>query len=73
MNYEIKFLTQTKDTKGKAATVFKLKEKMFGEKRSKQDIIAITDPETNKMVTNTEEIKSITLKQSVYERDHMWV
>ena len=48
--------------KGKTATVFKLKEKLYGSKKSKQDIVSITDPITNEIVTDRNKIKEVTLK-----------
>ena len=51
--------------KGKAASVFNLKDKIIGSKKKQQEPAVIKDPNTKKIVTNIEEIKRISLKYCV--------
>ena len=62
LNREIQDMTNMQMKKGKTATVFKLKEKLFGSKIGKQDIVSITNPATNKIETDRNKIKAVTLK-----------
>ena len=51
--------------KGKAASVFNLKDKIIGSKKKQQEPAVIKDPNTKKIVTYIEEIKRISLKYCV--------
>ena len=51
--------------KGKAASVFNLKDKIIGSKKKQQEPAVIKDPNTKKIVTIIEEIKRISLKYCV--------
>ena len=59
---DVKFLEDTAKSKGKTAAIFKLKEKMFGSKKTPLDQIAILDPDTNNLVFTPKEIKAASLK-----------
>ena len=58
-------LKDMKTNKGRAATVFNLKDKIVGSKKQQQEPAVIIDPSTKKSVTDTEEIKRISLKYCV--------
>ena len=45
---EVTSLVDTKNRKGKAASVFKLRDKVLGNVKSPQDKVVLTDPETKK-------------------------
>ena len=62
---EITNLKEMKVKKGKAASVFNLKDKIIGSKKKQQEPAVIKDPNTKKIVTNIEEIKRISLKYCV--------
>ena len=54
-----------KSKKGKSAVVFNLKENVLGSKKSQQEPAVMKDPVSNKIVTDVEEIKRISLKYCV--------
>ena len=58
-------LKEIKREKGKAAAVFKLKEKILGKKKVGQEPAVIKDPETGFEITKAEEIKQVTLNYCV--------
>ena len=60
VEYEKKLenLKLLKNSKGKSAAVYGLKTKILGDKKVRQEAIAIEDPDTNNLVFDVEEIKS---------------
>ena len=54
-----------KESKGKAAAVFKLKDSIFGNKKSPLDPVALKDPNTGLLVTTPQEIKRVSLAYCV--------
>ena len=54
-------LQRIKYTKGKAAAVFSLKDKVLGKKKTQQEQVVVTDPETGVDVYCPEEIKRVSL------------
>ena len=62
---EISKLKEIKAQKGRAASVFQLKERIVGSKKSPQEPAVIRDPDTKEYVTDTKEIKRISLKYCV--------
>ena len=54
-------LKETLAKRGKTAEMFKQKELILGSKKVPQDLIAIRDPESDKVCTNIKDIKTITL------------
>ena len=59
---EIEELKKVKRKKGKAASVFKLRNKVLGDKKEKSDPTAIVHPESGELVTSHEMIKATTLE-----------
>ena len=55
---EFETIMKVKNVKGTTAAAFKLKEKIFGSKKSEPDIVAINDPKTNTLVTNKDDVKN---------------
>ena len=62
---EISKLKEVKARKGKAAAIFYLKDKIVGSKKTQQEPAVIKHPVTKKCVTDTKEIKRISLKYCV--------
>ena len=62
---EIAKLKEIKSKKGKSAVVFKLKENVLGSKKAQQEPAVVKDPATEKLVTDVEEIKRISLEYCV--------
>ena len=62
---EIAKLKDMKTKKGKSAVVFKLKENVLGSKKAQQEPAVVKDPDTEKLVTDVEEIKRISLEYCV--------
>ena len=62
---EISAIKEMKNKKGRAAAVFNLKERVLGSKKAKQEAAVIRDPVTDKIVTDVNEIKRISLKYCV--------
>ena len=62
---EIAKLKDIRNKKGKSAVVFNLKEKVLGSKKAQQEPAVIKDPITNKLVTDVESIKKVSLKYCV--------
>ena len=58
-------LKELKSKKGKSASVLSLKEKVLGSKKAKQEPAVVKDPDTNKLVTDVDEIKRVSLKYCV--------
>jgi hypothetical protein len=63
IEYEKKLenLKLLKNSKGKSAAVYGLKAKILGDKKVRQEAIAIEDPDTKNLVFDAEEIKSTSL------------
>ena len=62
---ELSKLKEIKAQKGRAASVFHLKERIVGSKKSQQEPAVIRDPDTKEYVTDAKEIKRISLKYCV--------
>ena len=58
---EIRSLKDIKATKGKAASIFTLKNNIVGHKKTKQEATVVKDPETGKEINEAEEIKKVCL------------
>ena len=54
-------LEALRESKGRSAAVFSLKEKILGNKKGSQDQVVLTDPVTGKEVISPEEIKHVYL------------
>ena len=63
MEEELNSIKKTKN--GKAGQVWAVRKKVIGEKKTKILPTAITDPKTNKLVVNSNEIKEVTLKYCI--------
>ena len=62
---DMKHLVNIKETKGKSASVFALKDKILGKKKSPLEPIVLLDPETGGEVNTPAEIKRVSLKYCV--------
>ena len=62
---DIKNLENIKNTRGRAAANFRLKENILGKKKCGQEPVVIVDPETDNEVTTPKAIKNATLKYCV--------
>ena len=58
---DIRSLEHLRNTKGKAASIFALKDKVLGKKKGQQEQVFITNPITGEDVYNPEQIKSVSL------------
>ena len=58
---DMKFLENLCAKKGKAAGIFRLREKILGKKKSPQEKVVLIDPETGDQVTSPSEIKRVSL------------
>ena len=58
---DINELQKLKETKGKSAAVFSLKDKILGKKKIQPEQVVLTDPVTGNDVYSPEEIKRVTI------------
>ena len=59
---KLKSLNELKSNKGSQAALFKLKAKVVGDKKAKQEAVSMVDPESNEMLFEPEQIKEASTK-----------
>ena len=62
---EIKSLMKIKTTKGKAASIFKLKERVLGSRKTAPEPTVMHDPRTDTLVDSSQKIKKVSLQYCI--------
>ena len=62
VNEELKQLKKIREEKGKCASIYSLREKILGKRKTKEEPTAIMDPETKKLIFKPSEILRVSVE-----------